>query len=74
MTFYNYNKIYRNRLSRVKQEFPESYPLIEEFAFDLIAQGISISRFCSRCGLPLNEDALKEARSGRRERAKHYPS
>jgi len=44
MTFYDDERKYRNRLSRIKQEFPESYPLIEEFAFDLIAQGISISR------------------------------
>ncbi len=44
MAFYDDERKYRNRLSRIKQEFPESYPLIEEFAFDLIAQGISISR------------------------------
>ncbi len=42
MAFYDDERKYRNRLSRIKQEFPERYPIIEEFAFDLIAQGISI--------------------------------
>lgn len=47
MAFHNDEKKYRRMLSKIEENFPESYTVIQDFADDLIAQGISVSRVYS---------------------------
>jgi len=47
MPFHDDERKYRRMLSKIEANFPESFPTIQDFAYDLIAQGISVSRVYS---------------------------
>ncbi len=47
MPFHDDERKYRRMLSKIETNFPESFPTIQDFAYDLIAQGISVSRVYS---------------------------
>ncbi len=45
--FHTANKYYRRQLELLKEEHPENYKIIEDFAEDLLAEGITAHRIYS---------------------------